>query len=312
MGEGSKCKQDCERANYLIADPRSQGICFYCRKEIDFNVPDGPLLVEHDHFISKANGGKDHRSNMVASCVPCNRRKGKLNGDQFLKIIREEINTHEPRHYSMPESFMYDQKVPARWRLLGVINGFHIGGLPFYASNEWLKAKLNCSEQTIVNAMKELEESGEIRCERTSTSRKVYRGYDSSQLGSRPKPALVSDPSQLETNSVSNSVKDISVATAPQIVEVKEDSEERPKTKPKYPNAPTVFSWFPKPEPSWKLNTTQLKHAELLWLRGEDKVRAALKYVSAHKDDENFYQVLTPQDLESKWVKIAAYAKRNN
>ena len=188
----------------LYPDLRSQ--CYYCGTEIYANAhPDSPRRIESDHYISKANGGSDKRENKVGSCVPCNRRKGKLNGDKFLKIIREEQSLEEPRNYTMPDNFMSDQKVPARWRLLGVINGFHIAGLPFYGSNEWLKAKLNCSEQTITNAVKELEDLGEVYCQRTSTSRHIFRTVDPSQLGSRPKPVRVSDPSQLGTNSVSNS-----------------------------------------------------------------------------------------------------------
>lgn len=90
-----------------------------------------------------------------------------------------------------------------------------------------------------------------------------------------------------------------------------DEIEKKPKTPPKYPHSKEVFSWFPKPEASWKLNTTELKHAELLWERGEERVRKAITYVSAHKDDEHFYQVTKPSDLERKWEDIKQYAGRN-
>ena len=82
------------------------------------------------------------------------------------------------------------------------------------------------------------------------------------------------------------------------------------KGKPKYPNAREVFSWFPDPQPSWKIDTTQLKHAELLWERGEKKVRGALAFVAKHKGIEFFPKITKPSDLERKWVDLAAYEPR--
>jgi hypothetical protein len=93
---------------------------------------------------------------------------------------------------------------------------------------------------------------------------------------------------------------------SPRVVEVSELSEEstRVQKPPKYPNAREVFSWFPQPEPSWKLNTTELKHAELLYLRGEKKVRSALAYAEKHMNDDFFYSITSPSELERKWTKL--------
>ena len=92
----------------------------------------------------------------------------------------------------------------------------------------------------------------------------------------------------------------------------KEDAEARPKYARKYPNAREVFGWFEEQEPSWTLNTTELKHAELLYERGMDAVRKALKYHENHKDDEGYgFTVLKPSDLERKWSNIAEYARKN-
>lgn len=83
------------------------------------------------------------------------------------------------------------------------------------------------------------------------------------------------------------------------------------KAPPKYPHSKEVFSWFPKPEKSWALNTTELKHSELLWERGEIAVKRALKYHQAHKEDEGYgYVVVKPSQLEGKWNDIAEYARR--
>lgn len=98
-------------------------------------------------------------------------------------------------------------------------------------------------------------------------------------------------------------------ANAQKYMEVPEIQEEdtRTKTPAKYPHSKEVFSWFPAPQPSWKIDTTQLKHAELLFERGEDAVRGILKFVGKHKDDEFFPKVVKPSDLERKWEDIAAY-----
>ncbi len=95
---------------------------------------------------------------------------------------------------------------------------------------------------------------------------------------------------------------------------VSEEDEEKPKKTPraKYPHSKEVFSWFPKPERGWEINTTELKYGELLWERGEEAVRKALRYHDKHKDDEGYgYVVVKPSQLEGKWNDIAEYARRN-
>lgn len=94
-------------------------------------------------------------------------------------------------------------------------------------------------------------------------------------------------------------------------ITLEEEEPRKPRTTPKYPHSKEVFKWFPHPEKSWELNTTELKHAELLWERGEEPVKKHLRYVVAHKDEEHFYQITKPSDLERKWEDIRAYAKRN-
>jgi len=117
--------------------------------------------------------------------------------------------SRQPYIYTMPESFLKDNNVPARWRVLGVINGFIINGGCFYGSNEWLMEQLGCSQQTISSAFSELEALGEIRTERTKRTRKVYKtSRDTSKLVSDIQTDSSRDPSQLVPNSVSNSVRE--------------------------------------------------------------------------------------------------------
>lgn len=89
------------------------------------------------------------------------------------------------------------------------------------------------------------------------------------------------------------------------------EREERPRSATKYPNAPTVFGWFPDPEPSWSLNTTELKHAELLHKRGEAKVKSILIFVKKYNEWDYFPQVTKPSDLERKWEDIIKWGEKN-
>lgn len=98
--------------------------------------------------------------------------------------------------------------------------------------------------------------------------------------------------------------KDLRIEAEPSRVE------REPKGKPKYPNARTVFPWFPRPQPSWSINTTELKHAELLFVRGESQVKKALEFVRENFDDEFCPKVTKPSDLERKWQDILAYKKK--
>lgn len=86
-----------------------------------------------------------------------------------------------------------------------------------------------------------------------------------------------------------------------------ENIERAPKGKPKYPHAKEVFSWFKNPQKNWTLNTTELKHAELLWERGEVKVKGALSFAAKHKDDTFIPKVTSPSELERKWEKLVQY-----
>lgn len=155
----------------------------------------------------------------------------------------------------MPEGFLKDQSVPARWRVLGIINGFLMNGKPFYGSNKWLMEQLDCSEQTVSNAFKELEAADEIETKRTRRSRLVYRKLKEptetlTALGLRPETVEVSDPNQLGTNSDSISVskdrraKALLSSPSFQLVNVREDKEGNElETKKKPPRAADP-DWF--------------------------------------------------------------------
>lgn len=106
----------------------------------------------------------------------------------------------------------------------------------------------------------------------------------------------------------------ISVAIAPQYTISKDPPENERRLKGDnrtFQHAEQVFSWFPKPEPHWKLNKTERAYAELLYKRGEERVRAALRFVKSQKDNPDFqYKILKPSQLESKWEDLKHYADK--
>ena len=142
-----------------------------------------------------------------------------------------------------------------------------------------------------------------------SESRNRVRKWREKQVSiSDVTPVTLRGNARIEENRID---KNTSVATAPQEIHIEEENTERPKkeSRAKYPHSKEVFSWFRNAQKSWVINTTELKHAELLWERGEDKVKKALAYVEKHKDDDFLPRVTKPSDLERKWTDIAEYDK---
>jgi len=89
------------------------------------------------------------------------------------------------------------------------------------------------------------------------------------------------------------------------------EGEERAKKPPKYPNAKNIFSMFPNPQKSWTINTTELKHAELLHARGGVALSGILDFCQQHAEDDFFPSWESPTALERNWTKIQAFANRN-
>ncbi len=104
-----------------------------------------------------------------------------------------------------------------------------------------------------------------------------------------------------------------SVANAPQERVYEDENSQKPRSAAKYPHSKEVFSWFPKDlvEPSWKTNTTILKHSELLHDRGEKAVRGIIKFCLQNESDAFFPAWQDPTALERNWTKIIKFAERN-
>lgn len=104
-------------------------------------------------------------------------------------------------------------------------------------------------------------------------------------------------PSALASTSTSNSEFEIRVVNATE--------EEKPKSRAKYPNANEVFRLFPNPQKQWEINTTERKHAQLLYdEKGLEEISDALKWYQKRADKDFMYKIDTPYDLSTKWVKL--------
>lgn len=96
-----------------------------------------------------------------------------------------------------------------------------------------------------------------------------------------------------------------------EITIVCDSSREEPRGYSKYPHAREVFGWFSKPQKSWRINSTELKYAEILYERGEKNVKGAIAFCIDHEEDEFSPKVNKPSDLEKKWLDILAYRKKH-
>ncbi len=217
----------------------------------------------------------------------------------------------QPYIYTLPEQFILDKSVPMRWKLYALINGFWVSGKKVFASNHFFADKLGCTERHIQNCLEELENLGVLERIGVSQNRTIVpKGTNPAFVGGRTGSSKGDEPS---VRHISDSISDSYFGEADasqEIIEVKEDQKE-PKKPAKYKNARIVFSWFPNPQKSWNMNSTELEYGLLLFDRGEDKVKQALQYVKNHSHEEFFPQVNKPSDLEKKWLDIATYAKRN-
>lgn len=62
--------------------------CAYCEKDLDKER--GPHLTV-DHVVPRTQGGANHISNLVTCCDECNKKKGHLLLDQFIRAFELTI-----------------------------------------------------------------------------------------------------------------------------------------------------------------------------------------------------------------------------
>lgn len=213
----------------------------------------------------------------------------------------------QPYIYTMPESFLKDKNVPARWRILALINGFILNGGCFYGSNEWLMEQLACSEPTVSSAFKELEDLKEIRTERTKRTRKVYKtSRDPSSFGSQTQVEPSRDPSQLLPNSVSNSEKNTSEQSSRYVVET--DQKKKVVTE----GMQQVFDLF-EGNPAritWRGRKHQREAAQVLYdTFGVEELRLRYQISQLNKEQQHCPQIDSPSDFLEKMPKMEKFLK---
>jgi 5-methylcytosine-specific restriction endonuclease McrA len=73
------------RADRESALRKQDGRCKYCLCKLTYKN------VTRDHVVSRATGGLDHRNNIVAACLRCNRLKGSMSVKLFLRLITHPL-----------------------------------------------------------------------------------------------------------------------------------------------------------------------------------------------------------------------------
>ena len=217
--------------------------------------------------------------------------------------------------YSMPEGFLTDQEVPVRWRLLGILNGFHINGKDLYASNDWLARQLDCSERSISNGVKELEARGEVYCERTKTSRIIKRTLVDDSQGEGSKRLLP----PLQTASIPDSKRllPISLSNALSITMVADATEDSlPKRKKKLlPEMQSVFDLFTD-NPArlqWRLREVEREAAAILYSEyGIEELKRRYEVVRKYHKEPMCPQIHTPSQFLEKMPKMADFLRSLN
>lgn len=58
------------------------GVCHYCKRKITINE------ATKDHKIPLSKGGTNSKDNLLLSCWKCNNKKGNMNYEDFINLIR--------------------------------------------------------------------------------------------------------------------------------------------------------------------------------------------------------------------------------
>jgi hypothetical protein len=141
-------------------------------------------------------------------------------------------------------------------------------------------------------------------------------------MGRRNQPSLIGNqPSLIEESTVieqNKSIKEEKNLREAQESDFEEESfvgeEDKPRKKKggKYPNAEKVFSLFVPMNPMWRRNTTQLEAAENLFKLGVENCKVRIDFFNEHRADKFCPRILSPYDLEKKWLNLFDYKKTNH
>lgn len=217
----------------------------------------------------------------------------------------------QPNYYAIiPASIRYDSEITdfakilyAEITALSNKQGF------CSASNGYFAELYRRNDSTISETISSLTKRGHIRSEvQENYKRKIYPLVKIPKGGTEKAEGGVSGKAEENNTSINTKYN-----TGETKFRIEKDSpkKEEKESKVKYPNAKQVFALFPKPQKSWAINTTELKHGELLFERGLDKVKRALDLVGKFRGEDYFPQVTCPSELERKWPQLVAYKNKH-
>lgn len=66
-----------------------RSMCYYCAEP--FAVGNNGPVFHRDHFIALVDGGPTTLNNTVLSCPRCNAQKGRMGGDDFVRLILSDV-----------------------------------------------------------------------------------------------------------------------------------------------------------------------------------------------------------------------------
>lgn len=87
---------------------RDRFVCQYCGR--------GPLPMKHlnyDHVLPRVRGGKTVWTNIVASCYPCNERKGKRTPQEAgMRLLHKPV---KPMSLAITPAVWKTNQMPETW-----------------------------------------------------------------------------------------------------------------------------------------------------------------------------------------------------
>jgi len=202
-----------------------------------------------------------------------------------------------------------------------------------------LSKQTGIPETTIERILKVLESGHQIRQQKTTKYRLItilnwdkYQVVDNKRTTNgqqtdtfknvRMKEVTISDAyasargDNLKDMTWGNKPDDFEERTVDLDGDGKAQVEKKPQTR-KYPNAPAVRKIFQevlgRNPAGWNQHKTQLQSCENLYTEwGLESVRKALQFYKESEGEKYLPIIQTPHDLDSKWLKLAAFKVKNN
>ena len=208
-----------------------------------------------------------------------------------------------PNYYAVIPAFVRYADIPPNAKLLyGEITALASKEGYCWATNRHFAELYGVSPATVSEWVAALRSLGAITYEiEDNTRRKIYLS-EKAEGGIGISRRGVSEKAE-------HSIKDsITTNTSAYAREKEEEKPERKKADTSYLQ---VFTLFPKPDPSWRRNRTQIEAARaLLKERGLEAVKDAIEWYQQNKHLDFIPSMTSPYDLDTKWAKLEAFSEK--